>query len=463
MKTPQQKATAARSARWVRPVLWLLLGFVAVMAIASALLALSARWLDGPAPPDEALAMKSTPAQVERGRYLALAGNCASCHTARGGAPYAGGLGIETPFGAVYTSNLTPDRDFGLGSWNAAHFWRAMHHGVGKDGRALAPAFPYTNYTRVSREDSDAIFAWLRTLAPVAQPNRPHALRFPYDSQAALRVWRALFFRPGEFVAAPDRSAEWNRGAYLVGGLGHCSACHGPRNDLGATEETLGLSGGLIAVQNWYAPSLTSTREAGVADWPIDEVVQLLGTGRSAHASMSVSVMGPMAEVVFRSTQFLAPEDLRAMAVYLRELPQTGRDTGAAAVASARSKASDSTSGSLASLKSPAPADEAMLRGQTLYDQQCAYCHGDRGQGAPGAYPPLAGNRAVLMDQAANLVQIVRHGGFAPTTAGNPRPYGMPPFGHLLGDREIADVLSYIRGAWGNSASAVSEREAMRR
>ncbi|MDM0030685.1 cytochrome c [Variovorax sp. J22P271] len=423
--------------------LFFLLVFLATLALLSvvAVVALNIRGED-PLPADAAAPIAPiapSAAQVERGRYLALAGNCAGCHTTRGGADYAGGVGIETPFGTVFSSNLTPDPQAGIGSWSAAHFWRAMHNGRSKDGRLLYPAFPYPNFTRVTREDSDALFAYLRSVPPAPTPNLAHKLRFPYDTQAALAVWRALSFTPGSFAADPARPAEWNRGAYLVEGLGHCIACHGTRNVLGATEEKLGLSGGLIPVENWYAPSLTSKREAGVADWNPHDIVALLKTGTSPRGS----VMGPMADVVFRSTQYLDEADLQAMAVYLKGLPAS--EAAAPATAPIRRDA------------------RVMERGSKIYDQRCAYCHGDVGQGALGAYPPLAGNRAVLMASTANLIQVVRHGGFLPATAGNPRPYGMPPFNQALDDDEVAAVLTFVRGAWGNDAPAVGGREMLRR
>ena len=227
--------------------------------------------------------VRADPALVERGAYLARAGNCEGCHTAQGGAPYAGGRGVPTPFGTVFAPNLTPDPASGLGQWSAADFWRALHHGRARSGRLLYPAFPYPNYTRVSRADADAIFAYLQSLPAVAQANRAHTLGFPFDTQAALAVWRALYFRPAAHVDDPARPAEWNRGAYLVEGLGHCNACHSARNALGATRGTLDLQGGLIPVQNWYAPSLASPHEAGVANWPKSEVVRLLKTGVAAQ------------------------------------------------------------------------------------------------------------------------------------------------------------------------------------
>lgn len=318
---------------WTLLVLVLLLG-----AAAGGIVALNLRGEDPL--PEQAEAFNATPQLIERGRYLALAGNCAGCHTTRGGQPYAGGLPIETPFGTVYSSNLTPDAQNGIGSWSSAHFWRAMHNGRSKDGRLLYPAFPYPNFTQVTREDSDAIYAYLRSVPPAPVPNLAHRLRFPYDTQAALAVWRALSFRPEAFVANAAKPAEWNRGAYLVGGLGHCIACHGSRDALGATQAKLGLSGGLIAVENWYAPSLADPHQAGVADWPTGDVVALLKNGVAPRGS----VMGPMADVVFRSTQYLSEADLAAMASYLKDLPGVPAQPAApvrTAAASARRDAGD--------------------------------------------------------------------------------------------------------------------------
>lgn len=373
--------------------------------------------------------------QVARGAYLARAGNCVTCHTARGGAPYAGGRPIETPFGTVYASNLTPDVDTGLGNWSGAHFWRALHQGRSRDGRLLYPAFPYTHYTRLRRADADALFAYLRSLPAVRQPNRGHELRWPYNTQAALAVWRALYFRPGSYENDPRRTLEWNRGAYLVQGLGHCGACHTARNAMGAGSELMDLSGGLIPMQNWYAPSLASAAEAGVRDWPLDEVVQLLQTGSTPRAT----VLGPMAQVVLNSTQYLEPADLRAMAVFLKSLPQAPG-----------SSESDPR-------EVPKAFSNVLERGGKLYGDHCAQCHGERGEGKKGAFPALAGNRAVMLPVTANLVQVILYGGYAPATRGHPRPFGMPPFALKLSDGEVADVLTYIRGSWGNKAAPVTE------
>ncbi|WBY02657.1 cytochrome c [Ramlibacter tataouinensis] len=415
----------SRASRWL----------AALAAVALLLLAAAAAvaWLNvrGEAPlADAAPGIPVTPQRLERGAYLARAGNCAACHTDRGGPPFAGGKGIATPFGTVYAGNLTPDPATGIGNWSAAEFWRAMHHGRSKDGRLLYPAFPYTEFTRVTREDSDALYAFLQSQPAVQRPNRPHDLRFPYNQQAALAVWRALFFSPAKFEPDPAQSAEWNRGAYLARGLAHCQACHAPRNAFGATDSRMELSGGLIPMQNWYAPSLASPAEAGVQDWPVEDIVQLLKTGNSPRGA----AMGPMAEVVFGSTQHLAEADLRAMATFLRQLPRHE----APAVGTARATT------------------EVLELGERLYRNSCAQCHGPRGEGAGAAYSALAGNRTVTMDSHANLVRVILSGGFPPTTGGQPRPFGMPPFGQTLNDAEVAALASYVRGAWGNAAPAVS-------
>jgi mono/diheme cytochrome c family protein len=373
------------------------------------------------------------PEQVARGAYLARAGNCMLCHTDRGGAPYAGGRPIETPFGTVYAGNLTPDAETGLGNWSAAHFRRALQEGRSRDGHLLYPVFPYSHTTRVTGGDADALFDYLRSMPPANKPNRQHRLRWPYNTQAALAVWRMLYFRPEKFVEDSTRTPEWNRGAYLVQGLGHCGACHTARNALGGMRDALDLSGGLIPMQNWYAPSLAAANEAGVANWPVEDIVRLLSTGTSPRAT----VLGPMAEVVLHSTQYLEPGDIRAMAVYLKSLPPQPGDTDPREV--------------------PSASATVMERGAKLYENHCAACHGDQGKGIPGAYPPLAGNRAVTMPVTQNLVQVVLHGGFPPATRGHPRPFGMPPFATTLSDADVAAVITYVRASWGNQAAPVSE------
>ena len=371
--------------------------------------------------------------QLVRGEYLARAGNCMGCHTARGGQQYAGGRPISTPFGTIYSSNLTPD-DTGLGKWTQDDFWRAIHNGKSRDGSFLYPAFPYPNYTKITRADSDALFAYFQAQAPVKQENQEHDLRFPYNQRIMLAFWRTLYFRPGEFQPQASKSAEWNRGAYLVQGLGHCSACHTSRNALGGSIAEERLGGGMIPMQNWYASALTADKDAGLGAWEEKDIVELLKTGVSQRGS----VFGPMADVVSTSLQHLLTPDIQSMAVYLKSVP--------ASVDNSVKRQPDS-----------ARADNDILKqGFKLYEQQCAACHGADGKGAPPAYPPLAGNRSLAVEVPMNPVRMVLNGGYPPGTAGNPRPYGMPPFGTTLSDSEVAAVVSYIRASWGNQGGPVS-------
>ena len=422
---------ANKQRSWLRPLLAGLLGLVVLL---TALVA----WLNvrGEAPVEPGPAnVPASASVIERGAYLARAGNCIGCHTTTGGAAFAGGRGVDTPFGVVVAPNITPDVKTGIGSWSASEFWRAMHHGRSKDGRLLYPAFPYPSFTYVTREDSDALYAFLKSTPAVERPNQPHRLGFPYNTQAALAVWRALYFRAGAFEPQAEQPAEWNRGRYLVQGLGHCAACHSGRNFLGGTSLNAQFAGGLMPDATWYAPSLATPREAGVQTWQRDEVVKLLKDGVVSHASVS----GPMAEVVFTSTQYLSGADLDAMARYLASIPL--RDNEPREVKRAEG--------------------DVFARGGKLYDQHCASCHGDKGQGVAGIYPALAGNRAVTLSSHNNLVQVIRQGGFMPTTAGNPEPFGMPPFGQVLNNDEIAAVSTFIRQSWGNSAAPVSSLDVL--
>lgn len=375
----------------------------------------------------------NTNAAIERGALLARAGNCMGCHTERGSQPYAGGRAIVTPFGEVFASNITPDPETGIGRWSANDFWRALHHGQSRDGRLLYPAFPYTEYTKVTREDADALFAYLLTVPPATQTNRAHRLAFPYNQQPVLALWRALYFRPGEYQRDATHSDEWNRGAYLVQGLGHCAACHTPRNALGGSITARPLAGGVIPALNWHAPALTGDSDA-LGAWSTTEIVALLGTGVSARGS----TFGPMAEVVASSLQHLPTQDLQAMAVYLKSLPATG-------------------DAKIAQTPSASPEDKAVLsHGAKLYEQHCVNCHGEKGLGAPPAYPALANHASMTSDSALNAIRMVLNGGFPPGTKGNPRPYGMPPFGTALADDEVAAVVSFIRSEWGRQPALVS-------
>ena len=411
---------------------WMIAAGLVLIAGAGAKLLL---WPDDDIGPPAVASSLSQEQLIARGAYLAKAGDCMACHTTRGGVAYAGGRALQTPFGKVLSPNITADRETGIGSWTADDFWRAIHNGKSKDGRLLYPAFPYTNYTRVQREDSDALYAYFQSVPAHRQANAPHELRFPYNQQIALAAWRALYFTPGVYQPVSTQSIEWNRGAYLVQGLGHCSACHSSRSTLGGSDD--GLSGGLIPVLGWYAPSLTSDAEAGLGDWDTTHIVQLLQTGVSPRAT----VFGPMAEVVRQSLQHLGTSDVQAMAIYLQSLPGPAQ--------AAKKVARDTSE----------QARQQLALGARLYAAQCASCHKDDGKGVPPDYPPLAGNRALTTASAVNAIRLVLNGGFAPGTTGNPRPYGMPPFGPVMDDAEVAAVVSYLRAAWGNDAPAVSALE----
>jgi mono/diheme cytochrome c family protein len=375
---------------------------------------------------------------VAKGQYLARAGDCIACHTNPGGALFAGGRAMPTPFGTLYSSNVTRDPTTGIGTLTPDQFYGVMHTGHFPDGGLIYPAMPFGSYTKVTRDDSDAIFAYLRSVPPVHQPNTPQDLRFPFNNRQLILGWRTLFFQEGEYQPDPNKSAEWNRGAYLVQGLGHCAMCHSPINALGGSSASQAFEGGLIPMQNWYAPSLTSNKEAGLGEWSIDEIVDLLRTGVSRRGA----VYGPMSEVVFNSTQYLNDADVRAMAIYLKSL---GQGSPPAADVSGI----------------PEPESSLLLAfGETVYAKRCASCHGTDGDGMPPDYPPLAANPSIQMQSAVNPIRMVLNGGFPPGTARNPMPYGMPPFAQILSDDEVAAVVSYIRGAWGNHGSTVSAPQA---
>ncbi len=423
------KGSPVSRASRARP--WLAAGLAATGAlVAFVALAALVAWLNlgGEAPVSGAPPTPPAPEAVARGAVLAALGNCSGCHTAPGGAPYAGGRAIVTPFGSIHAGNLTPDAETGLGGWNADHFWRALHHGRSRDGRLLNPAFPYPSFTRMTRADSDALFAYLQSEPPVRQVQPAQALRWPYGTQPALAVWRALYFRPAAFEPDPARTAGWNRGAYLVQGLAHCGACHAPRNALGAAQAGSALSGATMPDGLWHAPALP-------AGWPAADIAALLLDGRSP----SGSALGPMALVVAGSTQHWPAADAQAVGEYLAAL-------------SPRSAP-----------QSPLPkrtpveaADPDTLRtGEALYGTHCAECHGKAREGAPGAWPALDGHRTVLAMPANNLIRAILEGGFGAATAAHPRPYGMPPFGHQLNDVEIAALATWLRQAGAEKAEAV--------
>lgn len=358
---------------------------------------------------------------VAHGQYMTRAADCMPCHTQPGGTPFAGGLQIGTPFGSLSSPNITPDPDTGIGRWSDDDFDRALHEGLGHSGEYLYPVMPYPSYTKMTREDVLAIKAYLFTLKPVFAPRAPSAMDFPFNIRAGLFIWRELFFRPGVYEYKPDHSAEWNRGAYLVEGPGHCGACHSPRNLMGGTEVSESLAGG--AVQDWLAPNISSDPLDGIGDKSLPDIVTFLRSG--ADKAMGVA-FGPMAEVVHESLHYLTDEDVRAIAVFLKEGPERQNIVAASSATAADLRA-----------------------GQHLYLANCAECHQDNGRGIPGAVPNLAGNAAVTADQPRDIIVAVLQG--LQGTGG----YGqMPSFAGALSDKNIADIANYIRAGWRNKAPA---------
>ncbi len=425
MRDARTNALRERSTRCVRSVwLALALGFIGLPA-----------WSDPM--PDAAQGLHAVDSPMPRGEYLAHLGDCVACHSKHGGVPFAGGFPMPTPFGTLYSPNITPDRATGIGTWTAPEFYQMLHTGRSRDGTLLYPAMPFPAYTQVTREDSDALFTYLMSLKPVNQPNRQNELRFPYNNRSLMFGWRVLYFKEGTFVPLKGRSAQFNRGAYLVQGLGHCASCHSPINALGGSADDSAFAGGLIPLQNWYAPSLTSNQESGLGSWSVTDIAALLKGG----ASMRGAVYGPMAEVTHNSLQYLTSDDATAMSVYLKSLLELKPVPARIPLATP-------------------PSAEMLTSGRTLYEARCASCHRSDGQGMPPAYPPLAGNPSIDMELSVNPLRMVLNGGYPPQTAENPRPYGMPPFAQVLSDQEVAAVVTYIRMSWGNHGSPVTPRDA---
>lgn len=357
---------------------------------------------------------------VQRGAYLARAADCVSCHTAPGGQPFAGGYRIDTPFGALYAPNITPDDDTGIGRWSADDFWRALHQGVNRRGQDMYPAMPYTFYTKLSRDDSDAIFAWLRTVPAVRNAVDVNRLRFPFDQRWTMAAWRELYFSEGSFKPDPAKSAAWNRGAYLVEGAGHCSACHSPRNALGGIEQDKAFTG--ASIDGWFALNLTSALHTGLGAWSVQDIAGYLKTGSAQGRS---TAFGPMALVVKNSTSQMSDADLHAMAVYLKDLPANS------------------------SLRNNQPApDPGKAQGASLYLQYCAGCHQAGGRGLPNLFPPLAGNGAVVAPDPADVLKVVLRG-----IPAQGKYVPMPAFAGVLDDAQIAQIANYVRGSWGNAAA----------
>lgn len=383
-------------------------------------------------------AASAAPAAIEgkvaRGKYIADASNCLSCHSRPGGEPFSGGVPFETPFGVIYSTNITPDVGTGIGSWTLADLRRAMHEGIAKNGSPLFPAFPYTSFTRMTNADIDDLYAFLRTLKPVRYTPPANGLLF--SQRWPLRLWNALFFESGRFKPDPAQTAEWNRGAYLVEGPGHCSACHTPRNLFMAEKADRAYEGGLIRdrvadkkIRDWFAVNLTSAK-SGLASWSVEDLRKYLHTGFSTRAG----TFGPMNEVIVNSLKNLTAEDVRAMAVYLKSLPAREPDV---------------------TVVSP----EQVSAGAAIYEERCEECHGASGRGGMFTGPPLAGSAIAQSGDPSSLVNVILYGPEAPKEVSFGAWETMPAYHDRLDDAEIAAVSNFVRGSWGNRASSVTAKD----
>ncbi len=364
-------------------------------------------------------------AQVEQGRYLAVLGDCMNCHTVAGGAPFAGGRPLETPFGKILTANITPDPGTGIGGWTANQFYRALHEGRSADGSHLYPAFPYPYFTHMSRAETDAIFAWLRTVQPVRNSVDRNQLSFPFNIRATMIGWNALYFRRGPLTPDPAKSAAWNRGAWLVEGPAHCAACHTPTNMLGGRKTSHDFQGGVLA--GWLAPDVTPNKRTGVGGWSDEALFQYLKTGRNQFSAAS----GEMGEVVAFSTSKMSDADVSAIIAYLRDRPAS------------------------ADAHSPAPDAEAMRTGEAVFKDTCSACHGMDGSGVATVFPRLPDNPNLQQADATSVLRIILNGTRAMPTDSHPTPLSMPAFYWKLDDGQIAAVATYARNSWGNAAEPV--------
>jgi mono/diheme cytochrome c family protein len=366
--------------------------------------------------------------QIERGRYLAVLSDCASCHTVPGSnQPFAGGRAIETPFGNIVAPNITPDAETGIGSWSDEQFDAAVRKGTAPDGSHLYPAMPYNAYTKMSPDDVLAIRAYLNTLVPVRNEVEANKLPFPFNIRAAMRVWNALYFTEGDYQPNPHQSAEWNRGAFLVDGPGHCGACHTPKTALGGDKTGQYLEGAYL--QGWSAPDITNNSRLGLGAWSKEDLVAYL---KSGHNRVTAAT-GPMGEVVTLSTAFMTESDLNAIAAYLKSL--RGKTDAPAALAAN---------------------DPAMTAGAAIYRDQCSACHGLDGKGIAELFPSVADSSMVKSGDPTTSIRIVLRGARSVGTAAQPTAPGMPSYGKQLDDDEVAAVLTYMRNSWGGAAAAVT-------
>jgi mono/diheme cytochrome c family protein len=374
-------------------------------------------------------AAPATKQPMSRGEYLVALGDCVACHTEPGGERFAGGLPVATPFGTILSANITPDKDTGIGGWTADQFYRALHEGVDDEGKHLYPAFPYNYYTKVTREDSDAMFQYLRTLKPVRHEFERNKLSFPFNIRSLMVVWNWLYLDKGPYQPDASKSAAWNRGAYLVEGLGHCQACHTPKTMMGGPKTGKAFQGGIFG--DWFAPDITANQRVGIGGWKDDALREFLRRGANVHSAAT----GEMGDVVAFSTSLASDEDLNAIMTYLRSV-------GASPDASVS-----------------APDGAVMKQGQAIWQDSCSACHRMDGQGVPRFFPPLQHDANAQQTDPTTVVHYILAGSRKVPTGGAPTPLSMPAYDWKLDDAQVAAVATYIRNSWGNAASAVTADE----
>jgi mono/diheme cytochrome c family protein len=375
-------------------------------------------------PPVTAAAPANSKQPMGRGEYLVALGDCVACHTQEGGARFAGGRPVATPFGTILSANITPDKDTGIGGWTADQFYRAMHEGVDDEGQHLYPAFPYNYYTNVTREDSDAMFAYLRTLQPVQHKMNRNQLSFPFNIRALMTAWNWLYLDKGPYRPDASKSAAWNRGAYLVEGLGHCQACHTPKTIMGGPKGSEPFRGGIFGT--WFAPDITSNQRVGIGGWKDDALREFLRHGNNVHSAAS----GEMGDVVAFSTSLANDEDLNAIITYLRSV------------------------GASPDANVSAPDAAVMKQGKAIWEDSCSACHRMDGSGVPRYFPPLQHDANAQQSDPTTVIHFILAGTRKVPTGGAPTPLSMPAYDWKLNDAQVAAVATYVRNSWGNAAPA---------
>jgi len=401
-------------------------------------------------PFDKALSTETPSAQLlQHGEYVARLSDCVACHSTPHSAPFAGGLEMATPMGSIFATNITPDKETGIGSYSLADFDRAVRHGVAKDGRRLYPAMPYPSYAKLNDQDVHALYAYfMHEVPPVRQKNKVNDIPWPLNMRWPLALWNAAFTDSEPFPSTPSNAdtVMWSRGAYIVQGAGHCGSCHTPRG-FAMNEKALDdgnplyLSGALL--DGWYAPSLRGDAKTGLGRWSEDDIFHFLKTGRNSHAV----VFGSMTEAFNNSTQFMTDDDLQAVAHYLKSLPGNPERDGTPWVYDAVSN------------KNLTIGERSKISGAATFMAKCSACHGSDGRGQGQWIPPLAGSASSLAKEDASSINVTLNGSGRIVANGVPDAYRMPPFRNQLSDSEVADVLTFVRTSWGNKGGAVKPED----